>query len=394
MFRNLRRKPHLVFLHPHFTLPGGAGNVVLEVARRLPKDRFRVSVLCIRASDEHRDKYPGIDFKQIGGPLSNERLFWLSWPVTQQKINRVLDFLEPDILLPSVLPANWWAFLYKQSRGNVFCLWYCHEPSAFIHSPEWKSAIDDNLMRTGARILSPFLKGIDRRLVRKNVDYVICNSRFTMERFRETYGIEAQGYIHPGVDLDHFTPAGAKSDYLFMVSRLTRFKNIHIAVKGFSQLEKGNRKLLIGGEGEEKENLRRLIDRLDLRGRVILTGGVSHIKLPDLYGGAKIVIFTSENEPFGMVPVEALACGTPVIASNSGGVRETVRHGYNGILLDPMTPETLRNALNGLLEDPDLYARLQGNARPSVEGFSWDHHVARFTGILDRIVKDVMKKRR
>ncbi len=159
-------------------------------------------------------------------------------------------------------------------------------------------------------------------------------------------------------------------------------------------MEKGNRKLLIGGEGEEKENLRRLIDRLDLRGRVILTGGVSHIKLPDLYGGAKIVIFTSENEPFGMVPVEALACGTPVIASNSGGVRETVRHGYNGILLDPMTPETLRNALNGLLEDPDLYARLQGNARPSVEGFSWDHHVARFTGILERIVKDVMKTRR
>ena len=124
---------------------------------------------------------------------------------------------------------------------------------------------------------------------------------------------------------------------------------------------------------------------------MILTGGIAHEKLPSLYSGARVLIFTTKNEPFGMVPVEALACGTPVIASNSGGVRETVQNGFNGILLDRITPQTLGNALNDLLEDPERYAVLQREARHSVERFSWNHHVARFLEILDPIAENLKK---
>jgi len=385
--RNSPNLVHLVFLHPHFTLPGGAGNVVLEVARRLPPDRYSVTVLCIRVSEKYRRQFPGIAFVETGGPLSNERRFWLFYPFLQRKINRILDHLEPDILLPSVLPANWWAFLYKQYRKNVFCLWYCHEPSAFIHSPEWQNAIDDPLLRSGAKFLNPVLKCIDHRLVKKNVNHVTCNSRFTMDQFQKAYGIKPQGHIHPGVDLDHFSPRGGKSNYLFMISRLTRFKNIAVAIEAFSRLKNGNHRLLVGGEGEEKENLRSLIDRLGLKGRVFLTGRIPHEKLTSMYASAKILIFTTENEPFGMVPLEALACGTPVIASNSGGVKETVQNGFNGILLDRMTPRSLAEATDHLLSDREKYAFLQQNARKSVECFSWDHHADRFQAILDKIVE-------
>lgn len=392
--RNSMEPIHLVFLHPHFTLPGGAGNVVLEVARRLPPDRYRVTVLCIRVSGEYRRKFPGIAFVETGGYLSNERLFWLSWPVLQRKINGILDRLKPDVLLPSVLPANWWAFLYRRRRRNTFCLWYCHEPSAFIHSPEWQNAIDDILLRTGARILTPLLKAIDRRLVRRNVDCALCNSRFTMDRFRKTYGIEPRGYIHPGVDLDYFSPTGEKSDYLFMISRLTRFKNVPVAIEAFSRLKNRNYRLLIGGEGEEKEALRLFVDRMGLGDRVILTGGVAHEKLPSLYSGARVLIFTTKNEPFGMVPVEALACGTPVIASNSGGVRETVRSGFNGVLLDRMTAPSLSEAIDRLLSDSRGYDFIRRNARKSVEGFSWDRHVDRFRGFLHGALEEKSGKER
>jgi len=172
-----------------------------------------------------------------------------------------------------------------------------------------------------------------------------------------------------------------------MVSRLTRFKNIAVAIEAFSRLKNGNHRLLIGGEGEEKENLRRLIDRLGLEERVFLTGGIPHEKLTSMYASAKILIFTTENEPFGMVPVEALACGTPVIASNSGGLRETVQSGFNGILLDRMTPRSLAEAMDHLLSDPERYAFLQKNARKSVERFSWDHHADRFQAILDQVME-------
>jgi len=386
------KKSHLVFIHPHFTIPGGAGHVVLEVARRLPSTHYRVTVLCINVSREYRRQYPGIAFVETGGYLSSERFFWLSWQSQQRRVNRILDGLEPDILLPSVLPANWWAFLYKKHRKKGFCLWYCHEPSAFIHSSEWRNAISDPLMRSGSRILAPLLKCIDRSLVRRFTDYVLCNSHFTEEQFRKTYRMEPQGYIHPGVDLNHFSPKGAKSNYLFVVSRLTRFKNIDVAIEAFSRLKNGDHKLFIGGEGEEKANLQRLIDRLHLQDRVVILGGIPYEKLPLMYAGAKILIFTTKNEPFGMVPVEAMACGTPVIAANSGGVRETVQSGFNGILLDRMNPQSLSETIDCLLSDPEQYGYLQHHTRKSVERFSWDLHVGRFQENLEKVTGKSLSK--
>jgi len=311
----------------------------------------------------------------------------------QRKINRSLDCLKPDILLPSVLPANWWAFSYKRTRKNVFCLWYCHEPSAFIHSPEWIEAIEDRLMHQAAKRLNPWLKDLDRWLVRGNVDYVICNSRFTQGQFQRTYGIESQGHIYPGVDLDRFTPAGDKSEDLFMVSRLTRFKNIRVALEALALLKRKDRRLLIGGEGEAKEDLRRLTNSLGLDDRVIFLGSIPHDRLPSLYARAKLLIFTTEKEPFGMVPVEALACGTPVIASNSGGVQETVQHGVNGLLLDPMTPRSLSEGIDHLLENTETYDFLRQNTRKSVERFCWDHHVQQFREILDQIIQERRTRR-
>jgi glycosyltransferase involved in cell wall biosynthesis len=380
------RLTHLVFLHPHFTLPGGAGNLVLEEATRLRRDRYRVTILCIRVFPEFKKRYPGLTFIETGGYLPSQLPFWITYPLLQKKINQILKSLNPDILLPSVFPANWWAFPYRICHKEVYCFWYCQEPSAFIHYGEWRDAIEDPLMRLSTRIFQPLLKTVDIRLQSLGADRVICNSLFSMEQFRRKYHREPVGFLHPGVDMDYFRAVEEKGDYLFTVSRLTRFKNIRTAVEAIALLKRQDIRFLIGGDGEEKENLQRLIDRLGLGERVKLTGKISFADLPRLYGKAKILLFPSVNEPFGLVPVEALACGTPVIASNSGGVRDTVRSGFNGILLDRMTPGNLANAIDNLLNNPVHYSMLQRNARKSVEDFSWDRHVDR----LDRILEDIV----
>ena len=84
-----------------------------------------------------------------------------------------------------------------------------------------------------------------------------------------------------------------------------------------------------------------------------------------------------------MVPVEALACGTPVIGADSGGLKETIKDNYNGILLDVLTPKNLANTIDGLLADSDRYNFLQNNTRKTAEKFRWEQHVKKLEQILD-----------
>lgn len=380
-----RRKIHLVFLHPHFTLPGGAGNVVLAVASRLDQRKYNVSVICIRVNAAFKEQYPQISFIEIGGPLPSETLFWISYAGTQWKIHKVLDRINPDILLPTVLPANWWAFTYRIINKRCRCFWYCHEPSAFIHFPKWINSIQNPLLRAGAKILNPVLKRIDYYLVKHGKDACACNSQFTKGLYKKIYGETIEDFIYPGADLTFFVPMPSKKKYFFVMSRLSRFKNIDRVIRAMAAMRHTDFALLIGGEGEEKENLVKFVRSLNLSERIQFIGEVPFRELPAFYGEAKLVLFPSENEPFGMVPVEALACGTPVIASNSGGPIETVGNDFNGILLDSMTPRTIQEAIDSLLDDPDRYNRLQDNTRSSAERFNWPQHIDHLEKLIEKL---------
>ncbi len=379
-------KTDIVFLHPHFTLPGGAGNVVLESACRLDPEKYNVLILCIRADQSYKKQYPKISFVEIQGPLSDSLFFWLSFPYVQYKIHRVLNQLPSKVIIPQVLPSNWWAFIYKNFHREVSCLWYCHEPSAFIHSKKWIESIENRLMRYGARLLNPVLKGVDLFLARKGVDRIVSNSLFTKEMIKKIYDRNVSDHIYPGVDYNVFSPISGKKKYFFMLGRLTRFKNVDIAIKAMDKIQHKDFELIIGGEGEEKENLIALSQKLGLQNRVHFIGEVSSEALPGLYAEAKLVLCTSKNEPFGMVPVEALASGTPVIGHNSGGLRETVKHNHNGLLLDKLTPGSLQKAIDDLLENTEKYRTLQQNAGESVKQFDWDLHVKKLENILDELI--------
>jgi glycosyltransferase involved in cell wall biosynthesis len=211
----------------------------------------------------------------------------------------------------------------------------------------------------------------------------VANSLFSSQLFNEAYGRNADCYIYPGVDLKRFRPAGKKQKYLFMVSRLTKFKNVSVAIEAMSRIKHKDYKLIIGGDGEEKDNLVALAKKLNLSERVQFVGTVPSEDLARWYAEAKLVIFTSQNEPFGMVPLEALASGTPVIGMNSGGLRETLIHNQNGILLDHATPETLAHAIDDVLADGTKYDSLKKAARASSLEFNWERHVAEWEAILE-----------
>jgi D-inositol-3-phosphate glycosyltransferase len=202
-----------------------------------------------------------------------------------------------------------------------------------------------------------------------------------------------------GVDLDRFRPAGlawprGPGQRLVMVSRLVKRKGIGNVISALAYLP-GVELLVAGGPpvaefGNDAE-ARRLLGvahRLGVQERVRLLGRVEHAELPALLRSADVVVCAPWYEPFGMVAVEAMACGVPVVATAVGGQIDTVLDGVNGLLVPPRQPEELTAALRALLADPVRRAALgRAGAARARERYGWDRVAASTLEVYGRMMK-------
>lgn len=365
---------HVVYLYPHFTYPGGAGILVLETAKRLVGRGIKVSIICQTGAPDLPQRYPGIQFRFVGGSLPNTISYWINYFRIYKRVEKILDEIHPDIVFPHVFPANYWGFLYKKHNPEVPCIWFCHEPSAFVHE---RKVIDGlpNLMRFLARSSNPLMKVIDTNLV-SYVDYTLVNSEYTAEQYRKIYGILKTEVVYPGVDISEFPACPAeKEDYVLCVSRLTKFKRIDLVLDAMSLLkQKGiSKKLVIVGDGEERGNLNAQSKELSLDDTVTFTGKVNRNLLISYYARAECVVFPGADEPFGIVPIEAQAAWTPVIATRSGGPIESVIDGETGFLVEPNSVDELAERISYLDKNKEVVESMGILGRKNVENrFSWD----------------------
>jgi glycosyltransferase involved in cell wall biosynthesis len=364
--------PTIVILHPHFTMPGGAGRVALELGKRLAKNR-RVVVIAQKINQEYIEAYPEIKFESINGPVTSSLRFWLLIPYWQWRTSQRIDQYARRgeiVIFPQVFPSNWLGLYYKKRHPKIKCVLFCHEPSAFIHIEKWRKAIQSPFKRFLANTLAPILSVIDKDLTRR-ADEMFVNSVYGQQLAEEIY--QRKGVIvYPGVDLERFKPVPytQKEDYILTVSHLSKFKNIDILIEAFAKLKLATQ-LYIIGEGEEKENLEKLAKRLEVQDRVQFFSEVSDADLANFYAKAKLFVLCSQNEPFGLVPVEAMASGTPVIADRSGGPMETVIDGKTGRLIECRI-KNLSTCIQDMLVKVDL-AGISQKARGSViEKFNWE----------------------
>ena len=185
--------------------------------------------------------------------------------------------------------------------------------------------------------------------------------------------------IFPGVDTSWFTPdddtpRAAKPTFLY-VGRLKRYKGIDIIFNAMASLR--NRglqvELKIVGRGDDFARLERVVKRQNLGEAVEFLGFVDEEEKRRWLRRAWAVVFTSAKEGWGIVNIEAAACGTPAIASDSPGLRESVRDGHTGILVPHGDHEALVEAFKRVAADPELVERMGRNARQFAETLSWDH---------------------
>lgn len=179
------------------------------------------------------------------------------------------------------------------------------------------------------------------------VDRFVVNSNFVADRVNRYYRREAT-VVHPPVDLGAYRlPQTPKNrGYYLFVSQLVPYKRADLVINAFRGQDQT---LKVVGDGSTRAALEK-----DLPHNVELLGRVDGDALPKLYQGAKALVFAAE-EDFGIVPVEAMACGTPVLAYGRGGARDTVKNGETGLFFDEQDVDAIRDAVGRFEKDEAIW---------------------------------------
>lgn len=185
---------------------------------------------------------------------------------------------------------------------------------------------------------------------------------------------------HPGIDPPTFDvdPLSARPCRATYVGRLERYKRVDLLLRAgallvdrFPDLE-----LLVIGKGPERDSLERLTDQLGLRGRTRFTGFIEDAERDALLAGTRVCLFPSEKEGWGLTVIESNALGTPVVARNAPGLRDSIRHNVTGILIDAKGAEEAAgyaDAMATLLEEDDRALSIRQASLEWSSHFDWDH---------------------
>ncbi len=245
------------------------------------------------------------------------------------------------------------------ARAGQLHICYCHTPIRYAwdlyHRYLQDHSLDKGLRSIVARLVLHYIRTWDTS-TSPRVDYFIANSHYTARRIWRAYRREAT-VIFPPVDIDRFIQSPQKDDYFIFVSRLVPYKQADLVVAAFTEM---NLPLLVVGDGPQLAKCRSLAGS-----HIYFLGYQPDAKVADLMGRARALVFAAE-EDFGIVPVEAQACGTPVIAFGRGGVEDTVIPANDnnwdqatGILFSEQTVDSLIGAIR-------QFEQWEGNFRPGV----------------------------
>ena len=242
------------------------------------------------------------------------------------------DLSEYDLIISS----SWAVAKGVQKDKNQLHICYCHTPIRYVW--DLYDEYTSNLKQPKRFLVQQTLKYIrkwDLATVDR-VDYFVANSKFVQGRIQKTYGRDSK-VIYPPVDVEKFNLYGQKEEFYLTASRLVPYKKTKLIVEAFNAM--ADKKLVVIGAGEEFEDIQKIAGK-----NITVLGYCEDSVMVDTMQRAKAFVYAAV-EDFGIVPIEAQACGTPVIALNDGGTAETVVDGVNGVHFETQCVEDIVNAV-------------------------------------------------
>lgn len=252
---------------------------------------------------------------------------------------------------------------------------YCHTPPRYLWEPQTDPRAKKGRFGWLRASISHKMRIWDR-LAADRVDYFLANSKYIANRIKKYYKRESQ-VIYPPVDIDCFKPVADENvgNYYLFVSRLIDYKRCDLVIDAFNQL---GLPLKVIGYGPDERKLKSMA-----RKNIEFLGPKFSAELNQYYSKAKAFVFAAE-EDFGIVPVEAMAAGRPVVAYGIGGTSESVINGETGVLFYEQTVESLCRAI----VESEKISFDSKKIRRHAERFSADRFKKELTETLEHIVEN------
>lgn len=361
--------------HEYPPVGGGGSTTIHEINLRLSQMGYNINVLTTafrnaptkeKIGNIHIERLYSHRREQATPSLDSITIYALSSTYHALRYYNESDIIHAYFVIPAGIPG----YFMKKIRKKPFIVTIF---GADIYDP------------TRFKLERTIMNSIAIKRILESADIVTTISHDLVSRIKEVYDTNVE-IIHCGVDITKFHPENTervKEDLgldtnktqILSVGRLVKrkgFDNLLYTLKGVLK-EHDDVKLTIIGQGPEKEHLKEIINRLDLQTNVSLVGFVDEEQLIKYYQACDIFALSSLHEGQGCTILEAMGCGKPIVATNVGGIPDSVIINYNGILVPPNDPKNMGDALLTLIEDGDLRSIMATNSRNrAVNKFDWE----------------------
>lgn len=348
---------------------GGAKRVVMEFAKRLKKNHL-VDLYYVNEKKDNNieDFFTNIYWYEFNSKIWKGN----SWKVRfykdtieliklynlHKKVASDIESKKYDYIFVHPSKFTQAPFLLKFLSNK--CIYYCQEPLRIVYDPNLSKISHIKFPKN----IYEFLNRKIRKLIDlenfKNASMVIVNSNYSREFIEKSYGIKAQ-VCYLGVDVKFFKPFNINKsiDVLFIGNKANEYDLLNESLKFFKN--KPKLYAIFRKDGELR---------------------ISDEELVKIYNKSKILVALNKNEPFGLIVLEAMACGTPVVAVEEGGYKDSVINKKTGFLI-LRDAEELYEKINKIINDDDLRNTIAKTARANVlENWTWDKSVDRFLEII------------
>lgn len=312
---------------------------------------------------------------EIDGVQIHRQGTWYSYNFTLEKYCHSLDLDSFDLIIEDI----------------------CKVP---VFSPRWSKtpvlAVVPHLFGTTAYREVSLLKALYVNMLEAFIPRVYRNCPFVAISHSTKEDLIRRGIprsnisvIPCGIDTDFYrqsTEVAPERNRLLFVGRLKKYKGVQHLLQAMTILHSRNipARLTVIGEGDYSRNLKLLVGRLNLQDSVDFLGFIPQKDKLSWLQRACVAVFPSAKEGWGLTVIEANCCGTPVVASDSDGLRDSVRNGETGILVPHKDPGALAEALETILTHPEKRRELAGNALRWAKGFNWDDTAEKMLTVMER----------
>ncbi|MEM2570625.1 MAG: glycosyltransferase family 4 protein [Thermoproteota archaeon] len=359
----------IAVIHTVFISKGGGERFLYEVFTRLKK-HHEIHIFCNGISHETFNFYE-FDHTII--------------PARHDLFGKFVAYYEAKAIKKSIEHAiKWNPDLIWLNRGYYYAEWIIKKHGIkvipYVHYPILLEPIKRNLLR---RIYRRVI-GLEKKeaVSFASVPVVLCNSKYTESAIRREQPNAKTEVVYPGVDHSKFFPTWRDEGYLYYNSRFQRIKNHELAIEVAKRT--GYKLILSGFLSKNNIDYFEYIKRKSKEANVELIQNPNDETVVKLLQNCSIFLFPSIGEHFGIAPVEAMACGKPVIAHRSGGTFETV--GNVGILCGDDPEEWARNVKH-LMENEEERKEMGKKAFEFSKKFTWDNTVSKILSIMESLKK-------